>query len=286
MHKRIICLALLLCLITCGCAKAQIPTEQAGIVTTTMQLYSLTEKILSGSEAQKTVPLSCVISEPVSCLHDYTLSVRQMKQIEGSAVLITVGLGFEDFMQDALSSADAVRICCADGISALPGDETEFDPHIWLRPENAAKMAKTVADALSQLYPEDAGIFSENAAAYAAQMDELQACGERELADLSCRKLVTFHDGFSYFADAFDLEIAASMEIEAGSEPSAKDLEQIIHLIRAENIPAIFTEVNGTNDAAELVAAETGAKIFTLDMGLSGGDAIRHNIETVKEALR
>ena len=75
------------------------------------------------------------------------------------------------------------------------------------------------------------------------------------------------------------------MEVEAGSEPSAKELEAIVELIRAEKIPAIFVEANGTRDAAELISAETGAKIYTLDMGLSGSDAILHNIDTVKEAL-
>lgn len=285
MNKRIVCFALLLGVLLGGCAKSENRAETGGIVTTTMQLYTLTRQILSGSETEKTLPLSCVISEPVSCLHDYTLSVRQMEQIESAAVVITSGFGLEDFMDDALSAATGAVICSGAKILPLAGEESQYDPHVWLSPKNAALAAQSIADALALLYPQDSAVFSKNAESYAADMDGLQSYGEQTLRDLTCRRLITFHDGFSYFAEAFGLEIAASMEIEAGSEPSAKDLEQIIRLIREENIPAIFTETNGTRDAAELVAAETGVKIFTLDMGLSGNDAILYNIDTIKEAL-
>ena len=143
--------------------------------------------------------------------------------------------------------------------------------------------AKTTAGSVSV---EDAARLRENAADYAREMDELQAYGEQQLSSLSCRQLVTFHDGFSYFADAFGLEIAAAMEVEAGSEPSARELEEVVAVVRENAIPAVFSEANGTQDAAQLVARETGAGVFVLDMGLSNPDAIRNNIDTVKEALQ
>ena len=183
-------------------------------------------------------------------------------------------------MADALRASHCTRITASAGVAALPSDEDpdEPDPHIWLAPKNCAQMAQTIADGLAELYPEDAARLRENAADYAREMDELQAYGEQQLSSLSCRQLVTFHDGFSYFADAFGLEIAAAMEVEAGSEPSARELENAI--------PAVFSEANGTQDAAQLVARETGAGVFVLDMGLSNPDAIRNNIDTVKEALQ
>ena len=85
------------------------------------------------------------------------------------------------------------------------------------------------------------------------------------------------------------LSVAAAMEVEAGSEPSAGELLDIIELVRSEGIPAVFTEENGTTDAASLVASETGAAVFALDLAMGQTDhlsAIKHNIDTVKEALR
>ena len=78
------------------------------------------------------------------------------------------------------------------------------------------------------------------------------------------------------------------MEVEAGSEPSAKELEAIIALVESRQIPAVFYETNGVSGAAEVVAGETGCSVWTLDMAISNGDyfaAMRENIDIVKEAL-
>ena len=170
----------------------------------------------------------------------------------------------------------------------LPGEEGESDPHTWLAPENMIAMTHTVETALAAEYPQHAALFAENADIWCGKLDELQAYGEQLLSSLSCRRLVTFHDGFAYFAKAFDLEIAASMEIEAGSEPSARELEEIISLLQDQGIPAVFTEINGTADAAELVARETGCAVFSLDTAISSVNylsAMTQNIDTIKEAL-
>ncbi len=281
MKKRILIPALFLLVLLCGCVgTANTQTAVSGIVCTTQQLANLTERVLDGTAAGNGTEIACVVTEPVSCLHDYTLSVRQMQLLENAAVVIESGMGLEDFMADALRASHCTRITASAGVAALPSDEDpdEPDPHIWLAPKNCAQMALFI--------PEDAARLRENAADYAREMDELQAYGEQQLSSLSCRQLVTFHDGFSYFADAFGLEIAAAMEVEAGSEPSAKELEEIVQVVRENAIPAVFSETNGTQDAAQLVARETGAGVFVLDMGLSNPDAIRNNIDTVKEALQ
>ena len=101
---------------------------------------------------------------------------------------------------------------------------------------------------------------------------------------------MTFHDGFSYFARAFGLEVAAAMEIEEGSEPSAKEIESVIRLVETKAIPAVFCEENGERQTAETVARQTGAGLYALTMGMDGGaagctDAIYHNIDTIREAL-
>ena len=287
-YKKFISLLLVLALGLCGCGAQRTAAAQDTIVCTTGQLAEMTRRVIADTALEQEMEVSCVVTEPVSCLHDYTLSVRQMQLLERSAVTITVGLGLEDFMQQALRASNGAQIVASDGVEALPSDEEpgKSDPHIWLSPAACAQMARNIADGLAALYPADAARLRENAAAYAAEMDALLEYGNTALAGLSCRELVTFHDGFSYFAAAFGLTIAAAMEIEAGSEPSAKELEAVVDIVRADGIPAVFAEKSGTDDAAKLVARETGAAVYTLDMGLSGGEAIRHNIDTIKEALQ
>ena len=120
------------------------------------------------------------------------------------------------------------------------------------------------------------------------KLSALQIYGENKLKDLSCRDLITFHDGFGYFAESFHLNILTAVEEESGSEASAKMLVSLIGQVETNDLPAIFTEINGSTAAAEIIAAETGAKIYSLDMAISGDDyfaAMYHNIDTIKEAL-
>ena len=274
MKQRFFTNLLALALLLSGCA-AQKSEPSADILATTAPVAQIVGAITAGTD----LTVATLISEPVSCVHDYALSVDQMRAVEQAKLIVISGAGLEEFMGD---------IDASEGLALLPGEEGESDPHTWLAPENMIAMTHTVETALAAEYPQHAALFAENADIWCGKLDELQAYGEQLLSSLSCRRLVTFHDGFAYFAKAFDLEIAASMEIEAGSEPSARELEEIISLLQDQGIPAVFTEINGTADAAELVARETGCAVFSLDTAISSANylsAMTQNIDTIKEAL-
>ena len=191
-------------------------------------------------------------------------------------------------MGDALQTAKQT-ITASTGVETLPGEDGD-DPHIWLDPANAIRMCRNIADGLSAVYPDKQAQITQNLQSVTAEYQAAQAYGDETLRALSCRELVTFHDGFSYFARAFGLTIAAAMEIEEGSEPSAREIETIIHLVEDRQIPAVFCEENGETLTAQTVANETGAALYALTMGMGEGemgctDAIYKNIDTIREAL-
>ena len=299
MYRRILALALLLALVLTGCAQAPASVDEACVAATTYPVWQFTCAVTEGTGLR----VERVISEPVSCVHDYALSVEQMKILSRSRTVVISGLGLEDFMADVLPDGERC-IDASAGIETLSAEahdhdhdhdhdghghdheHGEADPHLWLDPARAGQMVRNIAAGLSGLYPAYAETFSRNAEAYCAELDKLLEDGRAALSGLSCRELVTFHDGFGYFADAFGLDIAAAMEVEAGSEPPARELEEIVGLLRERDIPAVFCEASGDDAVARLVANETGAGVFVLDMGLSNPDAIRNNIDTVKEALQ
>ncbi len=276
-----------LCLSFAGCAQVQAP-----IAATTLPVYQFTGMLCQGTG----LTVTRLVTEPVSCLHDYTLTVGQMRSIEGAQVVVCSGAGLEEFMAEALDSAQAVVDASA-GIELLEGgchhDEAddhhhEADAHIWLSPVNAAVMAENICRGLEVQYPQYAESFRENLAGLRQQLRQLYEFGQQELSSLSCRELVTFHDGFSYLAQAFDLEILHAMEEESGSEASAQELIHLIELVEENDLPAIFTEANGSVSAASVVSAETGVTIYDLDMVMSGDDyfaGMRRNIQVLKEAL-
>ena len=104
---------------------------------------------------------------------------------------------------------------------------------------------------------------------------------------------MTFPDGFQYFAAAFDLELLKSIEEEEGSEASAAEIKEIVALIEEHDIPAIFTEKNGSDATAQAIARETGVAVYPLNMIMSGEgsgiqpyiDAMNANLQTIAQAL-
>ena len=286
LSKWILTAVLLLLLTGCGSS-----TRPAHIAATTGPVAQFAEAIAKGTE----ITVAQVITENVSCLHDYSLSVRQMEILTTSRAVLLSGAELEESMEDALRSVETVYDCSS-GVPLLETDghehhghegEHEHDPHIWLSPVNAAIMAENICAALTELYPAHAATFRSNTDALAARLHALQAYGEENLSSLSCRKLITFHDGFSYFAHAFGLEIAAAIEEESGSEASASELIAILDLVETHGVPAVFTEVNGSVSAADIIEAEIGTPHYALDMAMNGDyfAAMTHNIDTLKEAL-
>ncbi len=269
-----------------GCAAPAKPTD---IAATTLPVYEFTARLCQGTG----ITVTRLISESVSCLHDYSLSVAQVKALEAAQVTVLSGSGLEDHLEGITGKT----IDASAGISLLEScahhdhdrhDNHDADPHMWLSPEYAKAMAKNICSGLKQQFPAHSAVFEGNLAALLSDLDELQKYGEQTLSQLSCRKLVTFHDGFAYFAHAFSLEILESVEEESGSEASASELKELITLVREHQLPAIFTETNGSVSAADVIAAETGVRIFRLDMAMSGHsyfEAMYHNIDTLKEAL-
>ena len=281
--KKMKCFALLLAvLLLAGCGANGNTGEKTGVAATTGPVAQFAAAIVDGTG----LTVTQVIADSVSCLHDYSLSVGQMETIERSRVVLVSGAGLEDFMEDALAAAEQI-VDCSQGIELQQNDEGD-DPHIWLDPDRAAKMAENICAGLSDVYPEHQAIFQANLEGLLQRFSDLKAYGEAELADVSCRELITFHDGFGYLASAFDLEILRAIEEESGSEASAAELTEIVDLVQTHSLPAIFTEANGSTAAASVIRGETGVPYFSLDTAIGGSDyfeALTHNIDTLKEAL-
>ena len=149
-------------------------------------------------------------------------------------------------------------------------------------------MAVNISNGLSQQYPQYGSIFEKNLQQLLLELDQLQCYGQQQLSNLSCRELITFHDGFAYLADCFDLHILQAVEEESGREASAKELIHLIEEVAHHKLPAIFTERSGSVSAAGIIARETGCGCYTLDMAMAGDsyfEAMYHNIDTLKEAL-
>lgn len=280
--------------------------SQRTVAATTWPVYCFATAVAEGVEGMKVVP---VINQPMSCLHDYTLSVTDMKTLEGANLILKSGVGLESFMDAAVNASGTPVVDCAEGVELRHLDEDEaehnheaeedehehgeFDPHIWMDPSRAGEMVENIARVLAGEDPEHAEQYRANADKARAELTTLAEQGKEKLSGLSNRGLITFHDGFGYFAQAFDLYILKAIEEEEGSETSAKGFQELTELIKLGQVPAIFVEVNGSDATAKALSRETGVQVATLSMIMSGEgsgmkpylDVMNQNIDTILEAL-
>lgn len=318
MKKRFLAALTALILTLTACSSAPLAPSAAGeappaaetdalhILATTYPVYLFTTAVTQGAEG---VEVSLLVNSQTSCLHDYTLTTTDMKAIEGADVIVMNGVGLEDFMSDALAQSKAGVIDCSEGVALLPAPEhaghdghdhtEEYDPHIWMDPDRAAQMVENIGKGLSALDEAQAQVYQENAFDNAFLLRDRKSTLRDGIASrqpdmqLPHRELITFHDGFQYFADAFDLTILKAVEEEEGSEASAQEIKEIVSLIGEYRLPAIFTEVNGSEATARAIARETGVEICQLSMIMSGTDsslsaytdAIRENVKAIINGL-
>ncbi len=283
----ILILALLLGMLSGCAAKA----ETADIAATTLPVYQFTSMLCKGTD----LTVTRLVTESVSCLHDYSLNVKQVKAVESSDLVVINGAGLEDFMEDLLEGKDVID--CSEGIELLEGchdhehegHSHETDPHIWLSVVNAGMMAKNIYKGLCVAYPDHADIFKANMDMLMGKLRQLEQYGREQLHSLSSREIITFHDGFTYLAADYRLTILAAVEEESGSEVSSQKLIELIELVREHDLIAIFMEENGSDAAAKTISTETGVNLYILNMAMAGDDyfaAMYHNIDTLREALQ
>jgi len=305
----VILLSLLFLLTLSACGGEQVSAGQDANLTvcaTTYPVYLFTTAVAQGAQG---VEVELIVNAPTSCLHDYTLTVQDMKVIESADVIVMNGAGLEVFMADALSRSDARLISCDRGLTLLSADGHahhhdhdhdhkeeehghEDDPHFWLSPAYAAHMLTTIAEELTALDSANQALYADNLAAALDALRELDA-RQAEIRALGGAELITFHDGFRYFAQDCGLELLRSIEEEEGSEASAAEIVEIVELIREHRIDAIFTEVNGSDATANTVAREAGATVGQLNMIMSGDgtgirpylDAMHTNYDAILTAL-
>lgn len=219
------------------------------------------------------------------CLHDFQATPADLVRIADADVFIVNGAGMESFLDKVMDPSRVVDASA--GIPLLDGN-----PHVWLNPALAIQQVRTIETALAARDPAHADAYRDNAKAYIAKLEKLDATMQEQSKSFAHRDIITFHEAFPYLADALGLRIVAVIEREPGSEPGARELANIIDTVRRTNVRALFVEPQYPSASAETIARETGAKIYTLDPVVTGPmekDAyiriMERNMETLESAL-
>jgi zinc/manganese transport system substrate-binding protein len=240
---------------------------------------------------------------PNSDAHVYAPAPADAKKVADAKLVITNGLGFEGWMGRLIkaSGSKAPVLVATKGIKERRATDSHghggADPHAWQSVANAKIYAANIRDALIAADPAGKATYEANAAAYLDKLDvldrEVRAAVSAIPADR--RKVISTHDAFGYFQQAYGIEFIAPQGVSTEAEPSARDVARIITQVKKQNIPAVFLENITDARLMERIAQETGARIggklysdaLTGDLGdaTSYIDLIRHNMKQLTLAL-
>lgn len=240
---------------------------------------------------------------PDSDAHVYTPTPADARRVGGAALVFVNGLGFEGWMARLIkaSGTKAPIVVATKGIKprhmAEGHDRGAIDPHAWQSIANAKIYVGNIRDALVAADASGAAEYQSAAANYLQMLDALLEEVRAAVAKIppDRRKIITTHDAFGYFQDAYGLSFIAPEGVSTDAEPSARDIARIIGQIRSQHIPAVFLENITDPRLLERIAAETGTKIggtlYSDALTGPGGEAptyiamMRHNIRVLTEAL-
>ena len=289
-------LVLSIALVGCGGADKAAEKKTAEpfrIVTSFYPMYVATINITDGVDG---VEVYNMTKPQTGCLHDYQLMTEDMKTLEKADAFVINGAGMEDFMDKVTEHQKKLKVIDASRGIELIHDEEGDNPHVWLSVTEAIAQVRNIADQLKEADPAHADAYEKNAAAYIEKLTALKTEMHAALDNVPHKDIVTFHEAFPYFAKEFNLNIIGVVEREPGTEPTPTELQETIEQVNSLPTKVLFTEPQYSPAAAETIARETGAKIYTLDPVVTGEatpqaknayiDTMKANMKVLKEALQ
>jgi zinc/manganese transport system substrate-binding protein len=243
--------------------------------------------------------------------HVYTPTPTDARSVAAAKLVIVNGLGFEGWLARLVKSAGnkATVITAAKGVAPRKDkagghdhkhgghDHGDDDPHAWQSVANAKVYVANIRDALIAADAAGAATYRANADGYLAKLDALDREVREAVAKLPAerRKVISTHDAFGYFADAYGIAFIAPQGVSTEAEATARDVARIISQIRKEKIPAVFLENVSDPRLMRRISQESGAKLggtlfsdsLTDEKGAAPTyiDMIRYNIKALTSAL-
>ena len=292
--KKICCLlsVIMAALIIAGCGGGK-KKEGVQIVTSFFPMYVATINVTDGIDG---VNVRNMTAPQTGCLHDYQLSVEDMKHLEDADIFVVNGGGMESFLSKVTESKKKLQVVEAAKDIPMLKDAEGPNPHLWVGITCYIQQVKNIADQLAKADAKHADLYKKNAEAYIAKLNRLKQDMHAKLDPLKNRKIVTLHEAFPYMAQEFKLEIVDVVEREPGTEPTPQELEALIKQVKGMPVKVLFAEPQYSPAAAETVARESGAKIYQLDPCVTGEakpenkdaylKAMAKNADVLAEALK
>lgn len=241
---------------------------------------------------------------PNADAHVYSPNPADAKAIAEAKLVFINGLGYEGWITRLVKSAAGrtPMVVVSQGVKPrrLRGGHQhgdDADPHTWQSVANVKLYVGNIRDALAAADPAGRAAYAANADAYLARLDGLENEIRRAIEKIppAQRRIITTHDAFGYFQQAYGISFVAPQGVSTEAEASARDVAAIIRQVREHGVPAVFLENVTDPRLVKRIAEETGARIggTLYSDALTGPDGpaasyidmMRHNLRTLVAAL-
>lgn len=269
-----------------GCADPGASADgRPTVVATTTQVADFATR-LAGEQVDVTGLL-----DPGQSAHSFDPSAAQLVALGSADALVVNGAGLESWLDDAIAASgfDGVLVDASTGIELAATDHDHADadadaqedhddeagnPHVWTDPRLAEAMVANIADGLAGVDGIDVDAVRANEVEYRATLESLDGWIREnvEQVPVEQRLLVTNHDAFTYFLDAYDVTFVGSVipSFDDNAEPSAAEIDALVARIRATGVRAVFSEASISPKAAQTIADEAGVAVYSGEDALYG----------------
>lgn len=234
------------------------------------------------------------VMPPGANAHTFEPTPAAVRALSGASVIYAIGHGFDDWIDTLLADAHVQKVVVDRGIELRETAEHEgegeeedehgpVDPHYWLVARNMAEVARTVASDLSTRFPDRRAEFAANLAATEARLMAADAEVARLLSEAPRKDIVTLHDAWYYFAEAYGLTIVGSFEPSAAREPSPRYLAELEKAVRGAGVSVVYKEPGMPTSGLEAFAADNGLRIVALDT-VEGAAAEPYDVIMIRNA--
>ncbi|MEQ8754465.1 MAG: zinc ABC transporter substrate-binding protein [Coleofasciculus sp. G1-WW12-02] len=262
--------------------------DKPSVVASHRVLCDLTKEI-----AQDTIQLNCLL-DPNQDPHTYRATPSHRKAVETAQLILYGGYdaeaGVEGLIEASNTSAPIVAVFEEAVPNPLEGEahhhdhgekeqgehsdheenhaadkgEKVPDPHVWHDVQNGMAMVDVIRNQLTQINPDQADLYAENAQQLTSQLDQLDTWVNAQVATIppGKRTIVTTHDALAYYVNAYGFEAAESLQgLSTEETPSAARVKELVETIEQAKVPTIFVETTTNSTAIETVAREADVKV-------------------------
>jgi zinc transport system substrate-binding protein len=259
-----------------GCGKADKPapapapaptasaTGPLRVGVTLHPYYSWVANVIAGVPDAEVVP---VLPGEIDA-GNYQPSPDDIAKLAKLDAIVINGIGHDDFIRDMIKASGNTKLAIIEINAQTPlvrsAHGEASNSHTFISFTNAIQQSKLIAKQLGALRPANADAFAANASAYADKLRAIQGAAAEQLAHAKIKRVVTVHDGYTYLLQEFGIELAGVVQPAHGLTPSAKELGDMIELMKRERVTIVLTEEDFPDKLLATLRDATSAKVYII----------------------